>query len=136
MMTDSAGNELGVRSKLSTRKLTKNLTADDFLKGMVVSHQSILVKRTIAPDFELHYSCSSDIDWCIKVLKLSRLTVNSHQIISKFLVGGYSQKNMKKCWLERFKILRTHFGMSRTLYAHIVIALRYLYGRYILGKKY
>ena len=136
MMTDSAGNELGVRSKLSTRKLTKNLTADDFLKGMVVSHQSILVKRTIAPDYELHYSCSSDIDWCIKVLKLSRLTVNSHQIISKFLVGGYSQKNMKKCWLERFKILRTHFGMSRTLYAHIVIALRYLFGRYILGKKY
>lgn len=136
MMIDSSGKELGVRSELSTRKLTKNLKAEDFLKGMVVSHQSIIVKRSLAPDYVLEYSCSSDIDWCIKVLKLSRLTVNSHQIISKFLVGGYSQKNMKKCWLERFKILRAHFGMSRALYAHVLIVFRFISGRYLSGKKY
>ena len=136
MMTDSSGKELGVRSKLSTRKLTRNLKADDFLKGMVVSHQSIIVKRSLVPDYDLAYSCSSDIDWCIKVLKLSRLTVNSHQIISKFLIGGYSQKNMKKCWLERFKILRGHFGMFRTLYWHVIIVFRFLSGRYLFGKKY
>jgi len=136
MMIDSSGKELGVRSKLSTRKLTKNLKAEDFLKGMVVSHQSIIVKRSIVPEYNLEYTCSSDIDWCIKALKLSRLTVNSHQIISKFLIGGYSQKNMKKCWLERFTILRTHFGMLRTLYAHVVIVFRFISGRYLSGKKY
>ncbi len=135
MFIDEKGKELGLRSKISTRRSPEGLNANDFLKGMVVSHQSFLVKRSLTPEYDLKYTCSADIDWCIKCLKVSSRVVNSRQVISRYLVGGHSHKNMTRCWQERFEIMRNHFGICNAIYSHVLIGFRYITGKF-KGRKY
>jgi hypothetical protein len=96
------------------------------LYGMAVSHQSFMVKRKIAPSYEAGYRCSADIDWVIRSLKKSKKTVNAQAVIAKYLVGGFSIRQQRLCWKERFQVYRTHFGLPKTLLAHCWIALRYI----------
>lgn len=118
---------LGTRSELTTRKLPKNLTWKNMNRGMVVSHQSIIVKKSIAPMYNLIYKCSADIDWVIKCLKNSTSTINTNSIVSKYLIGGYSIKFQKKCWIERFKLYVFHYGVFSAILNYIFIAFRYLF---------
>lgn len=124
VLTDDE-KELGTRSELSTRKLPENLTWKSLSKGMVVCHQSFIVRKELIPFYDMQYKLSSDIDWVIKCLKNSKNTVNTHLIISKYLIGGYSVKNIRKSWTERFIILKKHFGLLSTLCNHFYIALRF-----------
>jgi glycosyltransferase involved in cell wall biosynthesis len=121
------GRMLGNRSSLSTRKLPEYLSWKSLKYGMVVSHQSILVRRAYAPFYEVKYKCSADINWVIESLKKSRLIVNCHQPLSKYLTGGFSYKNAKKCWKERFAVFLAHYGLPATLFSHIIILLRGIY---------
>jgi glycosyltransferase involved in cell wall biosynthesis len=123
-LIDEAGKILGTRSQLTTRKLPGQLTWKSLGMGMVVSHQSILVKTAIAPAYDLRYLCSADIDWTIRSLKKSSSVKNSGIVISKFLTGGYSSLQQKSCLKERFKISMEHFGFIRTIYFNIMILLR------------
>lgn len=132
-LISAEGNVLGTRSALSTRKLPKELKPIHMLYGMVVSHQSFIVKREIAPYYESGYRCSADIDWVIRSLKKSKHTVNSQVVISKYLTGGFSIRQQRLCWKERFQVYKTHYGLLRTLWAHLWIIFRYLTYK-ILGK--
>jgi glycosyltransferase involved in cell wall biosynthesis len=127
---------LGLRSEVTTRKLPSNLKMKNFLFGMPVSHQSFIVRKSIAPGFDLKYACSADIDWCIKCLKESNKTVNTNITISKFQVGGFSDKNRSNCLKERFSIYTHYFALPLILGAHLVIFFRYLIQNLLLGKKY
>ncbi len=125
-LIDENGKVLGTRSALSTRKLPEKLKYQDMLYGMVVSHQSFMVKREIAPPYEAGYRCSADIDWVIRSLKKSKKTVNAQAVIAKYLVGGFSIRQQRLCWKERFQVYKMHFGLLKTLLAHCWIVLRYL----------
>lgn len=131
---DLHGNILGTRSELSTRKLPIKLDWKSFLKGMVVCHQSILVKKSIASHYQLHYRCSADIDWVITALKNSQHIVNSKLILSQYLIGGFSAINQRLAWQERFMIFQKHYGIIATLWAHLRILLRGIYYK-LVGKK-
>jgi glycosyltransferase involved in cell wall biosynthesis len=122
-MINSHGEILGTRSTLTTRKLPIQMNWKDMKKGMVVSHQSILVKKSIAPEYDLKYRCSSDIDWVIKSLKRSHKIMNANMILSRYLIGGFSAKNLKKSLMERFLIYMNHYGLFDTLKVHIGIAI-------------
>ena len=107
-------------------KLTpSNLKREHFLNGLVVSHQAILVRRTIAGNYNTTYRISADYDWVIRAVTTSRKNAYLDEYICKFLTEGVSKKQRKRSWIERFHIMRTHFGLLRTLWAHFLIVLKY-----------
>lgn len=112
---------------LGDRRLTppERLTWRSFKRGMCVSHQSMLVRRTLAVPFDLQYKISADIDWTIRILKQCKIVVNSHGYIARFLEGGVSAARRKEGLKERFRIMVRHYGLLPTLFNHAVIALRY-----------
>jgi len=115
MIIDAVGKHLGLRRK----KLPHNLTWKHFKSGMVVCHQSILVKKQIAPFYDLNYKYTADIDWVIKSLKASNQTVYTQTIISNFIEGGFSNQNLLKSWIDRFIILKVYFGLFQTIRSHL-----------------
>lgn len=135
-MMDESGKVLGTRSEVTTRKLPGRMTWKDMKYGMVVSHQSVLVKKEIAPLYNLEFTCSADIDWVIRCLKASRTVVNTKLVISSFLTGGFSGKQRRRCLEERFKVYVSHYGLLETLRVHLYIGIRGLYHKLVKGKNY
>lgn len=128
-LKDNLGRILGTRSALTTRRLPKQLTYKSLKKGMVVCHQSFIIKRTLAPFYDTRYKISSDIDWMIRCLKESRKCVNPGIILSCFLVGGMSSENKMQSLKERFRIFQKHYGLLSTVFIHIHIVFRALFSR-------
>ncbi|MBL7129384.1 MAG: glycosyltransferase [Ignavibacteria bacterium] len=120
---DEDGKNLGTRT---LKKPPENLSWRDLDKGMVVSHQSIIVKRDKAAYYNLHYKYCSDIDWMIRTLKNCQTIVNTKKILSKFLIGGYSKKNIIESNRERYKILRIHFSLYKVLKSHVYLSVKFL----------
>lgn len=133
---DKIGQYIGLRSEVTTRRLPDKLTHRDFLMGMPVSHQAFIVKRSCSSEFNTSYYCSADIDWCIKCLIKSRKVIHTGLVISKYMIGGHSHRHQKRCWAERFRILRCHFGLLATLIFQAKIIFRFLYKGILLNKKY
>lgn len=125
LIIDQNGIPCGERHKIAP----KNLQFKSLLNGLVVCHQSILVRRSIAPNYNLQYRYSADYDWVCGVLEQSRCNVYVDGYLSKFMISGISAKNRKASWLERYRIMRRHFGLIRTLAAHFVIVLKYPFSR-------
>jgi len=121
MFVNMQGEELGLRSEVTPHKIPKKLTWKSFKRGMVICHQSFIVKREIAPRFTVEYQLSSDIDWEIKCLKLSQKTIQLPDPICRYLMGGASVQNLKKSWKERFLVMQSHFGLVQTIFAHMWI---------------
>ena len=112
----------------------KNLTWRSFKYGMMVAHQSIIVKKSLAPLYDLNYKVSADIDWVMKCLKISKIIVNTELILSRYLLDGFSQKHLKTSLAERFAIMKKNYGLIPTLYFHIIIMFR-LIGYKLFKKK-
>jgi glycosyltransferase involved in cell wall biosynthesis len=112
---------------LGDRRLTppEVLTWKSLQYGMCVSHQSFIAKRSLCESYDLNYAISADIDWVIAVLKKSKIIINTHNYISKFLEGGTSNKRMKQALGERFSIMIKHYGFIFTVLNHAYILLRY-----------
>jgi hypothetical protein len=125
IMIDENDNVLGERHKIAPA----NLKHRHLLKGLVVCHQSILVKKTIAPLYELKYKISSDYDWTNKVLKASKYNLYIDDYISRFMIAGLSSVRRKESLKERFGIMKKHFGLIPTLFAHFVILIKYPFTR-------
>ena len=75
-LVDADGRSLGARRL----KAPKQLTWKSFRMGMLVCHQSFLVKRELAPDYDLNYRLVADYDWCIRCLKRSNTIHHTHMI--------------------------------------------------------
>ena len=118
-------NAEGVKVSEHHKLTPPDLQRKHFLNGLVVSHQAILVRRSIAGQYNTSYRISADYDWCIRAVTASRKNAYLDEYICKFLTEGVSQKQRKRSWAERFHIMRAHFGLLRTLWAHFVIVLKY-----------
>lgn len=117
---------IGTRTELTSRKLPKNLKKQDFLNGQVVSHQSFIPKRALAQPYDLRYECSSDINWMLEIMNKSKTVHNLNAPISKYLQGGISDRQLSKCWKERFHILVRYFGWPIVIWQHFKFALRFI----------
>lgn len=101
------------------------LTWKSFQNGMMVCHQAFYVRTDIARkiSFDLKYELSSDVDWCIKVMKEADKRhlelYNMHAVVCDFLAGGMSIKNHRKSLQERFSIMVKHYGLIITIFKHI-----------------
>jgi glycosyltransferase involved in cell wall biosynthesis len=120
MIIDEQQNEIGDRRLKPPEKLSWK----SFQQGMVVCHQSIIVKREIAPMYKLEYRLSADIDWAIRAAKNSATIQNSNRILSRFLEGGLTGHNIKAGLKERFVIMREYYGLLPTILRHFVFGIR------------
>ncbi|XOV90873.1 MAG: glycosyltransferase family 2 protein [Bacteroidota bacterium] len=122
---------IGTRSELTSRKLPEQLVKKDFLKGQIVSHQSFIAKRDLCPPYNTHYKCSADIDWMLQVISKSGRVKNVNQSISNYLQGGISDRQLGRCWKERFFILLKYFRFVDVMISHIRFFFRFFqWGRY------
>ena len=131
MLVDEGRRELGVRSELSAQRLPSELSWRSMRYGMVVCHQSFLMrnKPDRAPLYMLN-NLSADIDWVIECLKRSRKIVCAGMIISSYLVGGVSKRRYRRAMLDRYVVLGNHFGIFNNFINHIYIIIRRLWHRW------
>lgn len=125
MLVDDDRNHLGTRSKLTTRKLPVSLSWKSLKDGLVVSHQSIMVKKDIAPKYMMG-NLSADIDWVIRSLKASQSTLRYPGIISEFLIGGISDQKKLRSWRDRFIVLSHHYGLLTAIWLHLRFITRWM----------
>lgn len=102
----------------------ENLTFRSFLNGMEVCHQAMLVRRDLAPDYDLNYRYSADYDWACKILKRSPLNVYIPGYVADYLSEGMTTANRRASLLERFRSMRSHYGLLPTLGTHLRKLLR------------
>ena len=127
---DEKGDTLGTRT---LKTPPPELTWREMIKGMVVSHQSFIVKRDRAAHYDLRYKYVADVDWMISTLKKCESVLNTNMTLSKFLVGGFSKKNIIKSNKERFTILRKHFDLLEVLKSHLLLSKDFI--KYYLSNK-
>lgn len=120
MIIDADQNEIGDRRLKPPRVLSWK----SFRQGMVVCHQSLIVKRELAPLYNLEYRLSSDFDWAIRALKEADRTHNSNLILSRFLEGGLTEHNIRAGLKERFAIMRRYYGLVPTVLRHFLFGAR------------
>lgn len=106
-------------------KAPENLTYRKLLWGMLVSHQSVLIRKEIVEFYDTKYKISADIDWLIRCLKKTRKICNARRYVTCFKTGGLSGKNVIPALIERFKIQVKHFGWIRVILAHLWIMFRF-----------
>lgn len=121
-LTDLEGRITGDRRLRAPEQLSWR----SFRHGMLVCHQSFIVRRAIAPEYDLSWRICADIDWCIRCMKAAEKIENTHSYIACFLEGGISRQQEKKAWKERFAIMKKYYGLGETLLSHLYIAFRFL----------
>lgn len=95
-----------------------------FRWGMLVCHQAFFARRDVVVPYDLGYRLSSDVDWCIRVMKKSRVLHNTHSIVIDYLHEGLTTRNLRAGWVERFRIMADHYGLLGTILFHFWFALR------------
>ncbi|MBO7276882.1 MAG: glycosyltransferase [Bacteroidales bacterium] len=115
--------EIGSRRLRPPKQLTKN----SFRWGMTVCHQSILIKRTIAPKYNTNYRITADYDWVLTSIENAKKIVNTKLYISKFLSGGLSSKHIMKANKERFRIMCNHYGLITSLCYNFLMIFRLVF---------
>jgi glycosyltransferase involved in cell wall biosynthesis len=118
VLINDSGDILGMRRK----KAPENLNWKSFFTGMMVCHQSVLVRREIAPFYNEQYRFSADFEWVLVALKKARKIVNTHQILSRYLEEGATTQNHKASLKERFEIMKQYFGFLPTVLIHLWLA--------------
>ncbi|MGN1375253.1 MAG: glycosyltransferase family 2 protein [Prevotella sp.] len=125
-IVDNDGNYLGHRH-LSAPDV---LSWKSFMHGMLVCHQAFYARTDIAKDitYNLKYRHSADVDWCIRVMKVAErehLTLkNVHKVVAYYQREGQTTQYHKASLLERFYIMRHHYGIFRTLCSHLWFFVR------------
>jgi glycosyltransferase involved in cell wall biosynthesis len=118
-MVDDNGQSLGRRR----HKAPEQFTWQSFTYGMNVSHQAIYIKRSLTEPYDRKYLLSADIDWIIRAAKKAKKIVKINEYVAKYLIGGISKQKHRQSLLERFDIMKKHYGLLPTLFNHVIIAL-------------
>ncbi len=114
-LIDAEDHDLGLR------RLRPPLQLDwrSFRAGMLVCHQAFVAKRSISPHYDLRYRFSADVDWCIRVLKEAKTTAFYPEPIALYLNEGTTTANHRASLIERFHVMRHHYGLVTTVLQHL-----------------
>ncbi len=123
MLVREDGTEIGLRSEKTPHSLPALINWRDMKLGMKVCHQAFIVNREIAPRYDMH-NLSADLDWEIVSLKRSASNYRIPVPLCRYLVGGLSVQNHRRSLLDRWKVLKRHFGMTGALWNHVRIMAR------------
>lgn len=122
-LVDAAGTVLGKRHLSAP----KRLTADSFVRGMLVCHQAFVARRDLVPHYDLKYRYSADYDWCIKVLRRSPANAyTGREPIINYLADGMTTRHHGASLWERFRIMCHHYGTADAVLHHLAFIPRYI----------
>ena len=121
-LVDHEGHFLRMR-RLSAPEV---LIWKSFRQGMLVCHQAFFPRRNLVMPYDLRYRFSADFDWCIKIMKKSKVLHNTHLTLIDYLAEGMTTRNHKASLKERFRIMTRHYGWTSTLAFHLWFVLRLL----------
>lgn len=107
-------------------KAPERLHWKSFKQGMLVCHQAFIIKRSLFEPYDTTYRYSSDVDWCIRLMKESKSIANTHQILIKYLNEGVTTANRKASLKERYHIMAKHYGSVSTILLHAWFVVRAL----------
>lgn len=125
-IVDDNGHSIGMRRLRPPEKLTWQ----SFSNGMLVCHQAFYANTAVAKrvEYDTRYRLSADVDWCIRVMKTAEAeglkNLNTHLTLCRYLDGGMSVKNHRASLIERFQVMRIHYGLFKTIYKHITFFFR------------
>lgn len=108
----------------------EGMTWRDFRNGMLICHQAFYALTSIAREhpYDLGFRLSADVDWCISVMKQSeregRTLRYANHVVVHYLEGGMSIQNHRASLIERFKVMRRHYGLTRTIFQHLWFVVR------------
>jgi len=105
-------------------KAPESLNWKSFKQGMLVCHQAFIIERSIFEPYDLTYQFSSDVDWCIRLMKKSKSIVNTHLVMIKYLNEGVTTRNHNASLKERYQIMTKHYGAISTLLHHAWFVMR------------
>lgn len=116
------------------RRLTppEALTWRSFINGMLVCHQAFYARTDIAGKhlYDLRYRHSADVDWCIRVMKDAEKEglelKNVHAVVANYRREGQSTQYHRASLMERFHIMRRHYGLWQTIAMHAWFVVRLL----------
>ena len=99
----------------------EHLTVESFNKGMLICHQAFMVRREIAPEYDLQYRFSSDYDWTIRCIKNAdeAKCTNLNMVAINYLSDGLTDKNKYKSLRERYRVMAHHYGHLKALGRHL-----------------
>lgn len=114
------------RNPIGPRHLTApdHLTVKDFANGMLVCHQAMAVKRSIARSYDLSYRFSADFDWVIDCMKRSSHNAYTGTVTALYLNEGATTANHRRSLMERFRIMCRHYGILPTILRHFKFLFR------------
>jgi glycosyltransferase involved in cell wall biosynthesis len=127
-------NNQGESKGQRRHKAPEQFTWRGFSLGMSISHQAIYIKRDLIELYDPKYQLSGDIDWIIRAAKKAKKIANTRMYVAKYLSGGMSKKKHKQSLIERYNIMRKHYGLLPTLFNHGIIAFK-LGWYYLLHRK-
>lgn len=131
LVVSPEGELLGLRKK---RLPGGGLTWRSLRWGMVVCHQSFIVRREIAPMYDTgRYRLAADIDWVIGCLRRANSVVDTGLILSCFTTGGVSTRRRGESLRERWSVMVRHYGLLWTVWAHVGFLWGMLWDR-LLGR--
>jgi glycosyltransferase involved in cell wall biosynthesis len=107
----------------------QDLTWRSFRQGMVVCHQAFYARTAIAPPYDLRYRYSSDVDWCIRVMKRATTLHNSGLVLADYLAEGATTRHRMASLVERFRIMAHHYGWLSAIGLHVGFVFRLLFKR-------
>lgn len=124
VIVDSERRIIGQRHLSAPAELTK----ESFSQGMLICHQAFMVRRALAPDYDLQYRFSADYDWTVKCIEASepQRNVNLNMITIDYLSDGMTDRNKLKSLRERYRIMAKHYGQLTTFTHHIGFIVRAL----------
>jgi glycosyltransferase involved in cell wall biosynthesis len=117
------GSPVGLRSQVTPHTLPHDLHWRHMALGMKVSHQAFLVKKELAPAYDIS-NLSADIEWEIVCLKRARTVKYLPFVLCRYLTGGLSVQRHRQSLLDRFRVLSRHFGLLPALWNHARIGWR------------
>lgn len=129
LIINTEDQELGLRRLRPPEKLNFK----SFKKGMLVCHQSFIARKSLVPLFDLSFKYASDYDWAIKILRKSDKIINTHLTISRFLEGGQTSKTVYKGLMERFIIMKKHYGLFSAIMLNLLLIPRFM--GYLITKR-
>lgn len=115
-------------------KAPEQLNWKSFRMGMLVCHQAFIVKRTLAPLYDLKYHYSSDFDWCIRCMKMAGNIQNTHLCLVNYLNEGLTASNRKRSLKERYRIMISYYGRIPVFLLHFWFAIRFYWAKWVKRK--
>ncbi len=112
-------NEKGKLVGLRHKKPPLRLSVNSLKNGMVICHQSFIMRRSITPLYNTDYRFSADYLWMIECVRRAKSSTNVGVPLSVFALGGATTKHHKASLKERFKIMRENFGIHTTILYHL-----------------